>query len=602
MKVRIYLSEWFYNLGIIGFNEILQFNKENYDVDLSSYGYTIKDNYIEFDKELLREFHIYYFNYFIERYDVARELKKNLDFYTNLAKNEGKFKNAIDKIKKLIKDTNAKVLKIDDESAKYINELVKDLSKIKKPDELPKVLEIVDKFNEIVLLKKINSKMSLNKFKSILSNSFFGQKSYLNVINTLKSIEEQMKIMFNDYISPILYLKDLEASISENNEEQLNILINGALKEAKLNKTIEKLFKNINKKVLKKNKGISGTDEILSTYHTCSMCGTEKSLGNDYSEGDFVPLAISSDNAQNMFWNMNTTYPICDICRLILLCTPAGTVDIFKQYLDDKYDIKDKVYYGFINLDTKFSELIKINESFRSRNKKDSPYGELVLDIVQNLTHISDWQLSNILYVEFNTDYNSKNCKLNYLHIPRYLAEFLRDKSKLFEAIKDSKLKAEALDLIIGGKDLRHLIDRKLREVIQDKYKYTNNCLILCKIEYFIRRYKGGKEMASGSNDKRLKALYMQGYLIGEKFRNDKEENKITGIAYRLLNAAKAGNKSDFMDTVIRTHISCGEEVPMLFLDVMAEENLQFEEIAHSYITGLTSKSKNKDGEEKKNE
>lgn len=73
------------------------------------------------------------------------------------------------------------------------------------------------------------------------------------------------------------------------------------------------------------------------------MCENEIGLTTNYSEGNFVPLAISSDNARNFFWNQNVKMPICDVCKLILFCIPAGMTTITKtikengEYRENKY-------------------------------------------------------------------------------------------------------------------------------------------------------------------------------------------------------------------------------------------------------------------------
>ena len=58
MKTKIYLNEWFINAGIIGFIRILDHSKDNF--------LTIKNNYIEFDTNNLKNFHKYYFKYFFD--------------------------------------------------------------------------------------------------------------------------------------------------------------------------------------------------------------------------------------------------------------------------------------------------------------------------------------------------------------------------------------------------------------------------------------------------------------------------------------------------------------------------------------------------------
>lgn len=69
-----------------------------------------------------------------------------------------------------------------------------------------------------------------------------------------------------------------------------------------------------------------------------------------------------------------------------------------------------------------------------------------------------------------------------------------------------------------------------------------------------------------------------------------KAENKLNGIAYRLLNTSKVRNKKDFMDIILRLFMSCEKPiVPTVFLDVMEEKELDFESIAYAFISGLIS-------------
>ena len=94
-------------------------------------------------------------------------------------------------------------------------------------------------------------------------------------------------------------------------------------------KTIEDIQKYLQEKVIKR----------------CSMCENEIGLTTNYSEGNFVPLAISSDNARNFFWNQNVKMPICDICKLILFCIPAGMTTITDWALETG-DVLDFVVRG----------------------------------------------------------------------------------------------------------------------------------------------------------------------------------------------------------------------------------------------------------------
>ena len=50
----------------------------------------------------------------------------------------------------------------------------------------------------------INKRLTLNLSKSILSNTYYGQNSFLNVTKTALAYEEQQTIMYTDYVSNIV--------------------------------------------------------------------------------------------------------------------------------------------------------------------------------------------------------------------------------------------------------------------------------------------------------------------------------------------------------------------------------------------------------------
>lgn len=90
-------------------------------------------------------------------------------------------------------------------------------------------------------------------------------------------------------------------------------------------------------------------------------------------------------------------------------------------------------------------------------------------------------------------------------------------------------------------------------------------------------------------NNAKLLVLYNLGVSIHEELKTNKEENKLDGYTYKMLNSIKAGNKKEFMDVVIRIHMSMGKDISPIFLEVMQDTDLDFESIGHSFISGLIS-------------
>lgn len=596
--MRLYNSDnWFYKQGLVGFDRIIQHNKNFDNLDINEYGYKIFEDYIEFDISLLKNFHKYYFKYFLDRYNSADKEIKKLAFYINRFKGcteEKKFKDNIIEIKKIIKKNNDKIKKIDMKEYDECQNIYKSLGDIKKIEQLNDIESLMNSYAELLKKDEINTRITLNSFKSVLSNNFFGQVSFLNIAHSSKSIKEQQDILFKDFILPIIEINRLKGVIGLDNEEALRRYIDNIPIKEKKNE-VDALINQIKKDLFGKKRKEESIQNVLEKYNICSLCEEEISLGSDYGEGNFIPLALSNSNSVNMFWNFNAKYPICQVCKLILLCTAAGSTDIFKLYLDDKYKYNDKMFYGFVSIEGDLVELIKQNNNFINRNDKDFSFSSYILDSIAQNVQISRWQLENILYVEFNADYSSKKSKMNYFNIPTYLAEFLKNNHELMYSIKDKKIRMEIFDIILARRDLKFLIDRRIRETLKNDNTGNVNILSLIKIRKFVNLYKGEYEMDNSKFEKKINLLYMKGSEISKILRVKGKENKIQGISYRLLNATKSGNKQEFMDTAIRVFMSVDMEIPMVLLDILKEELLDFEDISHALISGLTSKDIYKD-------
>ncbi|MEN2257079.1 type I-B CRISPR-associated protein Cas8b1/Cst1 [Paraclostridium benzoelyticum] len=292
-----------------------------------------------------------------------------------------------------------------------------------------------------------------------------------------------------------------------------------------------------------------------------------------------------------MFWNQDSKYSICDICKLILFCTPAGATYTNKNYIENE----DNEFYSFVNMDTSIDDIYNTNINLKKLKDRDNPFNDLVIDIVSENKEKSEWQLQNILFVEFKASIEAKKCKMNYFNMPTYLAKFFVNEknSKLIQSIYNQRFKANVVDVLLKNKDLKHLISKALRDKIkdslEDRYKNnmsSNDIFKAIKIRALIDSYKKG---VSKMNDKKLQVVKFAGHEIHDYYVNTNSKNKINGVAYKLLNSVKVGNKKDFMDTVLRVFMSSEKSVPSVFIEIMAEKDLDFESIGHAFITGLIS-------------
>ncbi|HHQ5545636.1 TPA: type I-B CRISPR-associated protein Cas8b1/Cst1, partial [Clostridioides difficile] len=526
-----------------------------------------------------------------------------------------RIKDGIKKIKDSVKQQNDKIKKFDEEKFNLIKEKLDSMSKIKSYDEFDSLEALVDETIDIFKIKSINDRLTANLYKYVVQDNYFGQVSFFNVAKAKLDLDGLKQIMFNDYLRQIIYFGELADLLEENDYDKLKNYLNDRLNsiakdinEKKVSKssinTIEKIMKEINKNFIKKNKSIEDIKEYMDSLEVCEMCGLYKGILDEYSESNFAPLGVSTNNARNMFWNQAYVPSICDICKLILFCTPAGATYTRKNYLINE----ENEFYLFVNMDTSINELFERNNSLKAQkseysdSKDENPFNQLIKSIVEENTLKSEWQLRNILFVEFKASIDSKKCKINYFNIPTYLAKFFTDKyaNKKIQSIYDYKLKSNVLDLLLKNRDLKHLTNNILRNKVKNDMESNNksnisgiDCFRVVQLRALINSYKKGVYKMDSKNleknDEKLRIIYYLGCDIHDYFVNKNSKNKIDGVSYKLLNSVKVGNKSDFMDTIIRVFMSAEKQIPAFILDIEIEKDLDFESIGHAFISGLIS-------------
>ncbi len=613
LKIKVYLNDWFYNAGIVGFLRILESNKDEFAIR--------KNNYIEFDTENLRNFHKYYFNYFFKKYNVAESVKTRTENPFNYLENnievvlddkekekerKNKIKSSIKYIKEAIKKQLDKIKKIDEIT---YEEMKEQYDQIDKANTKQEIIEIKEKLISNIEKNNINKRLTLNLFKSILSNTYYGQPSFLNVVKTALSYEEQQEVMYKDYISNIVETGFINGIMqNEYSIEQIKEYIENS-KESNLTQDIEKIYLKIEKDYIDKSKTVEDMQKYLKekVIQRCSMCENEIGLTTNYSEGNFVPLAISSDNARNFFWNQNVNMPICDVCKLILFCIPAGMTTITKT-IKENGEYREKQLLSFVNYDTGIDRLYKTNINFENKskyeNRNENPYSELILDIVEQDKQVSMWQLENIFVVELEAEYGAYS-RIEYFNIKRYMSKFFTQYAeKTLSKIWDYRYRLQIVDYIMKNKDIKYIINDRLRDEIKNGEKKNGyNSFLATQIRMILNTLKKEvKEVEDiKKNNDKLYVIYNLGVQIHSELKNKGEDNKLDGYTYKMLNSIKAENKKEFMDIVIRLHMAMGKDVSPIFIETMQTTGLDFESIGHSFLAGLISNKYERKEEEKIN-
>ena len=496
-----------------------------------------------------------------------------------------------------------------------MSEAYSKIDSIKTKEDIENLKEIQNILNKGMETEIINKRLTMNLFKSILSKNYFGQPSFLNVVKSALTFEEQQEIMYKDYISNIVETGFLQ-EIAEGRYtiQEIKNILEEKQSDEKITKEISKIYVNIQKKYIEKEKTIEEIQQYIKNqvFSNCYMCESENAITSSYSESNFVPLAISSDNMKNFFWNQNAKLPVCDLCKLILFCVPAGITNISKIVKENKLgkmEYKEKEILSFVNYDTDTNMLLKVNNNFKETSRLDkstsNPYGDLILNIVTQEKQVSEWQLQNIFVVEFETEYLAYS-RMEYFNIKRHIAKFFKQYSNsTLNLIKDYKYKLEIIDYILKNKDIKYIINERLRENLKEENPYSYNSYLATKIRLdinLLKKEENGVEEKIKKNNAKLNVLYNLGTEIHEELKRNNEANKLNGYTYKLLNCIKVGNRKEFMDIIIRIHMSMGKNVSPIFLEVMQDSDLDWEDIGNSFLAGLISDKYEKKEEVNENE
>jgi CRISPR-associated protein Cst1 len=559
MKIKVYLNEWFYNIGLIGLIRLLEYAKEN-DGNIE---FQIKEDHVVFEDSFLKKFHEYYFQYLYEQY--LPRYHNIVNFIKNFKIENGDFS----KFKKFIDNkilTKAGKIGID------ISDFSEKLKSLEKKFSENEFNEFKNKIIELLEYEKLRDKFFLDDLRTILYDNFFGQVSFLQKNFSIRSLEEHKKTLYLDFVLPAL----VDLYIEKGCEKEL-IDLENFLEENKNIKKMERLLKKI-----KKRKNFEAENS------KCLLCNLHNATEDYFSESNFLILGVSNDNSSNFFWEFEPNLPICKICKIVLLASPLGVTQLYDKY-------RKISYFSFVNLDTTLIELRNINETFKNLSEYSNPYRELIYNYLTQVKKKSEWTLQNILFVEFFGEYQAKKASLNYFYINKIAAIFFKTFSRFsIDKIKDENFKRNIIDYILKGSNYDNLIFSNIKEKISNGYSLDSYYAAKSKgfLEYI--KAKEGRIMENGSErnfDEIMKKTFYFGRNLADKLRESGKENKIQTLAYRLLNAAKIGNKKEFMDTILRTYISIQENVPKILVDSLGDHSLSFETIAQLFISGLIYKT-----------
>ena len=89
------------------------------------------------------------------------------------------------------------------------------------------------------------------------------------------------------------------------------------------------------------------------------------------------------------------------------------------------------------------------------------------------------------------------------------------------------------------------------------------------------------------------------GYYLRKNYSDKGSANKLAGISYRLLNALKTSNQSNFMDIVLNCYLYVNNTVPKVVAENFSDDK-DFKTMGYAFVAGLIDGNKGNENLEDK--
>lgn len=548
--IRIDIGDWMINAGIVGICNILENAGDKV---------TKKANYITIDRSYLDNFEEKYFKYFIDTYRGTLSWNKIISY-----------KGILDNFE------NSDFKNFTEESLENLNVYIKDTVKYYlKSNSYIAAYELIDNNIDILALERKLTTINLKKKENL-------EDKLPQIKETIKVIKEIIDYFSMEKSKKYLAGKNVIYTIIKNAWNGISFL-NAQTKEKDMYVDYKNYFVNPAIDELEANKE-------KYKYH-CFICNNEmKDLNNDLSFLNGIGFDVNRKPSH--VWNFNNDVAICNFCKLVYSCIPAG------------------ISYGagsgiFINANINAENLIKVNENIKEsilRNSdgiKSLSYKSLI-SAIQKQEHDSfKYELADIQVIRYEDErYKFNILSRNSLKIIKNSKEQLDRliKSGYIENKKFYSIYELVIERLLDNSNLITLIHRLVLYKLSnpDDCRYSvKNLIDMLRINYKYMKEIGYMQDIKNENDKDIVDLAKNcGYYLRLAYKAKGSEEKLSGIAYRLLNCLKTNNASMFMDTILNCYLYTKKTVPMELLGVLKDSDV-FKHIGYAFVASLIGNPEN---------
>ncbi|MCP4220203.1 MAG: type I-B CRISPR-associated protein Cas8b1/Cst1 [bacterium] len=532
-KVRFEIKDWLFNAGMVGLYRIMT---------QAGHQPTVKENYIECDISFFENFEKKYFEYFFNTYEKHGLWYKLTQYCKGMPHSS---ENDEMKIEKFIKLFGPDLVKPASMYCTAYGMILGDKDyararlKLIKDKKSPVSLKL-EKIDEIYRLFRDNKDIIEGKHVIYtIINKYWSGVSFLNS-------KQSRDNMFD------LYKQDFVAGFVSFQEPTTNKI-----------------------------------------KYRCLTCNAGIDSQKNASKGlSWLGMDLDPGKKTSVYWGHKPDIIICPTCRLVYSCVPAGFVTHnFKGiFINDNRNVG-----GLIGING--ATELRFSEVERMEELENLTYGVIVNMIRQVREKESKEEIDNIQIVKYdgNTGYSFNLLSKHILQIIDASSNQLDHLAKMKDVYLDSKnhfnLYSEVIDCLYRNVSLYPLIALMLRMAFKNtrdrRLHYAAGLLFDITMNYI-----GGF-----MSDKKKHAVRYMGLDLKKGYIDRNAKNKISGIAYRLLNNLKTKNTNGFLDVIINCHMYLGKEVPSVFVECIDDVE-RFQAYGYAFLLGFTGEKYEKNSKD----
>lgn len=599
MKLRLHVDDYLTAIVAVALMRLQEWALNNAHSSRNKSLIMVREDSLEVSPEALDHLPEWYFHYLMAQYSVSSREKDKL---TRMLSSR---LNPKDKLQRLKDSINTNVKKLvryypDHPRLLELQQLMDEVKSLKLEQDAIQVLESIQiRYLSLLSTEEFEQKLTLNIIRSVLHNNFYGQTSMLQRTMSNYTLQQHIEKMINDFVAPVKLDIAIHEWIEDHPEPN---------QEAKLQ--LQDLLKESDRKVYKQwARDLKKMDphDIPEYFKSRLRCSFEEEwlAAVNFEEMTFAPLGISGSST-NFSWNLDShQMPISNWLRLLLFMAPVGltTFTRLKQmpYSDFNKD-EFETFYCFVYRDGTPQLIYDNNHELHKMEHNDS-FGQVLPKLLQREVDKAKWEARpNIQLLEFHSDISIRKTVMNYYHVPDHVLRYLSSEKDKLRYIHRA-LREPFLKLILDSIDPISVIWNYMRRVISGKGSALSAYLAV-QDRWNIEQLKNKEGFSMSSPEAKKQSQYI--YFIsreGDKIRRGLERRtekhleqtdyassgnkRAAGVAHRLLNAARSGDKQQFIDTTLRLYLSLGINVPNSLLNVWQEDRVDFATWSGAFVAGL---------------